>query len=524
MDKPSISSAPLSPRTAPPPPVTTLAGIVSDQPWLDSMALGMGVDAASGTYMVSGVEPFELTGFPANTIVSQYTYIETDEDMKQLVSAEIGGSYNTGDFSVKGSASFLDDVSYSDQSFTILATYESYTSGYAQEPQYELTGQALQVAKSNPAGFRNTYGDYFVANQKQRIRFTAVMTCSASSSESLIDFKASVEAEGEEVFTAEGATEFKQTASSKSVSVNITITMEGVKSDAVPPDFGSSIDAIPQALDWFKENSAPMPSKAMLVHYGQVFNPGTGEQPLPMTLPIDPDNFVQIQTLQYELLQLNAKLTGLPGAYQEYIYQNGQTLASALNELDNVITDKRSQLPTDPTDLQTYIATARSLAGVIANYWQIYNFYKSLAPMGAKQEPATGNGSGNTSTYGVSGTSIPGINILSDVTNVAYEHSVGNWTATLQWPFGDHDQNQVVIGWSIINNWNDWTDGNWYMGNHLIGNSSGSVNVRGLYDRGIDWSLKVWYVALSDFPWLGSKISHSRRRRRGVAKPGVWHA
>ncbi|MFH7376208.1 hypothetical protein RA263_29670, partial [Pseudomonas syringae pv. tagetis] len=66
-------------------------------------------------------------------------------------------------------------------SLTILAFNDVTDAHYATlSPAPAYTPQASELASSNPAGFRDKYGDYFVATAKFGTRFVATYTCSTT--------------------------------------------------------------------------------------------------------------------------------------------------------------------------------------------------------------------------------------------------------------------------------------------------------------------------------------------------------
>ncbi|MFH7417018.1 hypothetical protein VSS92_30835, partial [Pseudomonas syringae pv. tagetis] len=59
-------------------------------------------------------------------------------------------------------------------------------------PAPAFTPHPSELASSNPAGFRDTYGDYFVATAKFGSRFVSTYKCITTTTSALQTFKAAV--------------------------------------------------------------------------------------------------------------------------------------------------------------------------------------------------------------------------------------------------------------------------------------------------------------------------------------------
>jgi hypothetical protein len=56
------------------------------------------------------------------------------------------------------------------------------------------------------------------------------------------------------------------------------------------------------------------------------------------------------------------------------------------------------------------------------------------------------------------------------------------------------------VGWQVISNWGDGPNGCWWKEtNQILGSDHAAVHVKSQYDRGCDWSLRVYYVEAKDY-------------------------
>ena len=479
---------------------TSLAGTLANQPW-NSYRFGQGINAMTGQLADVAVKPFNIKSFPSMTSTLRYITISSDEDYEQAFNAEAGGSYNMGGVKVSGSASFLNNVTYSKTSLTIVASYEIASEGYGTpDSAPTLTDDAQNLADTDPKTFRQLYGDYFVSNAISGARFLATYTCSASNSTSLTSFKASIQGSNDLV-TAEGAVAFEKKASATNVAVSCMIYMEGI--NKIQPHFGTSADAIPKALAWFGETDATgvpvnvsyVPRRAMLTHYSQLV------PILPNVLDVDPVVFAHIQTTGFLITQVNDLMATLPEYYQTIQTSDGETYGAKAASLNQTFTASQASLPLDTTGLVDKLTTtALDMLAYLRSQVALYSFYTSLTDA----PPAEGKNGSSTQSFGYNSTPAGlSIKVLSNTQNYSQQSGIGSITHSFVWPGSGIGTNVVIVGWEIVDNWGDGTNGNWDRpGNAMIGASTGDIGINGEYDRGINWSLVVYYVDKGDFPWL----------------------
>lgn len=203
---------------------------------------------------------------------------------------------------------FADSVSFVSLA-AIADPDENVFDQYDEAENYELTDEARAML-SNPARFREEFGDYFIAGLRRFPRFTAIYRCQASSAESMEEFKASLGAETPQLFSAEGSARFLQLARTHNVSLEIQIGEHGFigNSPYGPP---WDVNKILQELEWCKKNLGGASFQAKLAHYSMV---ASG---YPQTVPIAPSVFVELRQLYTTIWDVRTRYDSCPPAYKD---------------------------------------------------------------------------------------------------------------------------------------------------------------------------------------------------------------
>jgi hypothetical protein len=99
-----------------------------------------------------------------------------------------------------------------------------------------------------------------------------------------------------------------------------------------------------------------------------------------------------------------------------------------------------------------------------------------------------------------------GYSVYSKSDAVVIHQTTKNYTE--KWQFGRReatlefgpDPNSLIVGWQVISNWGDGTNGTWYKANdQILMTNHGAVHVRSEYDRGCDWSVVFYFVDAEDY-------------------------
>ncbi|HEY9751109.1 MAG TPA: hypothetical protein V6C63_20665 [Allocoleopsis sp.] len=465
---------------------TVLEQVISNLPWQDAFTLGCGVDVVTGTSTGSALKHFEPNSNTVKQFTENYRFIQSDEQMNREIEASASGKYNVQGVVINGSAAYLSKVEYSEVSTTLIAEYGSQDVQYAEAETYELTDEAKSLL-GNPSEFRKRYGDYFISGVRRGSRFIATYTCKANSVQQMDEFKASFGAEAPEVFSAEGSTRFMQAVSQSSISLTVNVDAEGYQ--GVVPSGPWTPEKVLEALEWFKKNEQGSPLRAKLTHYSTI------APQYPQSVDISPDIFVSLRQLYTKLWDVRSRYDSCPQNYQDQLKQE-------YTAFDYGVVANQNILATDSTKLLDYQQKADDLLSKLTDIVARMDFYTKLKNV-VPTEPGNGQeikeGSGQqTWAYGYSTyTKSDAVVIHSTQLNYKASGHVGHRGNTFE--FGPNG-NYLIVGWQVVSNWNDGTNGSWWKGtDQIILGSYACVRVRSKYDRGCDWSLIIYYVDAKDY-------------------------
>jgi len=468
---------------------TVLDQVISDIPWQDNFEIGAGVNAVTGSVTGSALKSAVLKPSQVKKSVEHYRFVQEESDLDREIEASTSGKYNIEGVTVTGSASYLSQVQFSDLSITLVASYESSNEGYDEPDGFQLTDAAKKLMASDPKGFRDHYGDYFVAGARRQSSFLAIYVCKSKTMSNLDQFKASLGVEAPEVFSQEGSARFKSAASQSSIDIAVDLYMNGF-SGTPPAGAPWSPDSILKALDWFKANEQGVPSRAKLEHYSAL------DPSYPVTIPVAPAAFVELRTLYSDVWAIRSKYASCPGVYRDSFKKDFQAL-------DNGVVANQSNLASDSQMLRDYQNQADQLGQKLEQVFARMDFYFKVKAA-ISQEPDRGSsneendGGQQVWSYGFeSYPQSPAVNIHSQTQNYKNDWEVGHQSHSFQ--FGP-DNNCLIVGWKVQSNWGDGTNGSWAKasGTILLSNNS-SISVTSNYDRGLDWSVTIDYVDAKDY-------------------------
>ncbi|WP_339897926.1 hypothetical protein [uncultured Gilvimarinus sp.] len=473
-------------------PSTHFDGIVSNLPWSDGFSIGTGINAVTGELMAGvAIEKSNPTKSETKEARSRFQWIESESDLDQEIDVSANGRYNMDGVNLSASASYLNEVKFSDTSVTLIAHYESTYTGYDESDQYELNADA-KAQVGNPKNFRERYGDYFVAGSRRGSRFTVVYRCETHSAERLDKFKATVGADAE-VFDAKGSTAFKRAA--KSNDVNITITVDAVGFKGNLPATPQDPEEILKLLQLFIEQEEGVPVRAKLYHYSRLC------ASIPTIVAISPTAFVALRQLYQMHFRIDSSFNSLPSNYQQQYESTITSFRDKLSANSNLLaTDRsvRSDLTGEAHDL--YI----SLRAVLDRQ----DFYFAVAAQ-VSHEPKKGhittclNCGPKAWLYGYSEYN-GSHSVQIESRKLAYSH--GGTVTVVNHNFNvDPDQSRLIVGWEIranIERAGEWKK----VSDQIILRNSAEVWAQSNLWGKFDWTVWVYYVDAKDYQF-------SRRER-----------
>ncbi|HYX51951.1 MAG TPA: hypothetical protein VE783_00765 [Candidatus Limnocylindrales bacterium] len=468
-------------------PRTDLDPIMAGIPWGESFRNGAGLNAVTGNLTGSALQPFEPVQRGGKTSVMHYEFVSNQSEYEREISASTSGKYNIEGIDVSASASYLTKIKYSETSVTLIAKYRSEFAEYALADKYNLTTEAARLMESDPAKFRAAFGDYFLAGAKSGSWFTATYVCSSSDASNMQEFKASFALDAPKVFSAEGAASFKEKAEKLNISVAYDVFAYG-HTGTLPPK-PKTPDEVIAVLDWFQQHESPVAVRGYLEHYS-VLNPL-----YPSWIDVDPAAFVELQVLYNAYWRLIDRYESCPPAYRAQ-------LQTQFIQVTSDVRANRSRLVDDAEKRKQCARDVTLLLQVFDAVFDRQDFYYAVQKS-AKKEPGRDQridetGGVQSWLYGFSTYSkSSAVLIQSVVQRYSDSWHIGWRETTLQ--FGP-DQTKLLVGWQVISNWNDGTNGGWWKTtDQIILQNQGGVHVKSLYDRGCDWTVVYYFVESKDY-------------------------
>jgi hypothetical protein len=450
-------------------PSTPLQPVVSDVTWRDSFELGTGISAITGELAKKAVEWEDLSAPASNTTNDSYSMIVDQESMDRAIGGSLAGTYNMDGLTATASTTFFSAVTYSSTSMTIIASRQIVADGYQTLVFPKLSNDAAQLMKSNPATFRNAYGDYFINGQKNGSKIVIVLVCQSSNTTDQSNFQAALDSDFLDLFSGQGQTALTKAAAANRISINTSAFQTGCR-PYTPPN-GWSVDAISPAIEFFSKNLDPTPLQAELHHYSEF------DSNYPKRIPVAPDVFTNIALLFSDYWNINARYESLDNQWQEL-------LQTDFGQFQQGLPAQQERLGTTPTVYQRF----RTLAD------RLYIYFSSIDQIG--NEPAQGKWTTEHSNaqhswpYGITDTSKGQV----DVAPSQFYHSEnppGHHKGSLEVSLGSG----IIVGWQVVSSRTDGKNGKWRKNSQtILLQSHGSVGVESEYDRSCDWTTNYFYV------------------------------
>ena len=480
------------PRTSNGSSNTYLNTTVSGFPWPQNYRLGMGVDAITGQLRAPAVAPFTVQDRPAIDQKYDKKVITSQSDLESLISGSINGSYNLEGIELSASASYLESISVSDLSVTLVAYLNTLESEFALAPSYRLA-----VSPTTP-DFRKKFGDYFVAGYLRGSSLYVIYECHFEDVEKRSQFAAAIKADCPPVFTVEGSIAFEKMLRESQATTSIRIAPTGVSSPIPTPPGGdwTPENILNALIPWYNGAISMVPLKAYLQHYALI------DPSVMPTVPIDPDIFDQLGHLYDRFWLARSRFNGCPAFGKRLVQQAFIDLTKDLEAFQAV-------LPEQPERIAALTARTQRLLTDLQDIDHRQNFCSQVI-RAATTEPAQGaNVNANDGRvvwpYGftVGG---EGVEITRLDERVSADWKIG-WN---EHTFVYRDASKIVVGWTLTCNRNDGHNGDWHKAcDQVLGRGGGDVYVKGDYDRGYDWTI-TWYVVDAHLyptgPWRAAAL------------------
>lgn len=482
-------------------PTTDLDAVISPLPWADSFRFGVGVNAITGRVSGIALKPFTPTGGVTKSASIYYRFIQNQSELTREIELSASGKYNIEGVTISASTSYLQHVKFSESFITLIASYESQFDGYDEAERYELTDAARELMSKEPARFREAFGDYFVGGGRRSSVFSAVYICEATSAESMEEFKASLEGSAPDVFKAEGSARFKQAAQNHNIKISVRVEMRG-HDDTPPPPPPQTPDEVIKVLSWFQSHEKGSYLQAKLQHYNVIV------PTYPLTVNIAPSVFVELRHLYSTVWDVRTRFTSCPQYYREQ-------LQGEYDALTDAIMANKGILPTDQEMRIEYQQRTDILLTKLKDIYARLDFYLKVKKAIGTEPPkdqVIEEGTGvQTWMYGYKEyAKSPAVSIATSEMHYAESWHLGWREHTFD--FGPDDQ-FMVVGWQVISNWNDGTNGQWKKNiDQILLTNRASVHVQSRFARGCDWTVRIFYVRKKDYFFDDTEIALQRVR------------
>jgi len=463
---------------------TVLDQVLGDVPWRHGFAVGSGIDAITGGISGSAVKAVDMIEDDTISDHEKILFIDDEEEFSREVGVALSGKFNVQPgIEASASSEYLNKVSYSSSSTTLVARYDAMYEYDKPGGVFELTDKANALIL-DAGKFRTVFGDYFVAAVRRGAQFIATYNLKANSSKDLNEFKASIGGESPEVFKAEVSTKFQQEASKRGIAVTVDIDMRGHRrGDNDQPTGPWSPEKVYQALNWFKANVVGVPIEAILKHYSTI------TPSFPRSVAVDPLAFVQLKLLYNKVWICRSIQKAIPKVYSDGLIDEFTTTISGVEA-------NQGTLATDQALRAEYVAKVDQLLEKLRQVEARQDFFDKVRDA-QKAESKQDDWVEGTKLFGFKIADSPAVRIQVQPMNYKVEgERLYKKSTTLHFS----DPSKLIVGWEVIDNWSDGTNGHWSKRSPVnLLTTDGSVEVEGWEGRGTDWTVNWYYVDARDY-------------------------
>jgi hypothetical protein len=463
-----------------------LDAVIAGIPWEDGWELGKGIDAVTGALSVaSALKRSPIEAAPVTRASYSGRLIRNESQFSQEVDVSLNSKFNIGSVDISASTNYLQKVTFSELSLTIVVRYKTEPEGYDEFETVELTDEAAALLR-DPPEFRKRYGDYFISGARRVSEFVAIYNLHATDSKKVREFSQSIGVVSS-ILSVEGTLRFKEAASRNDMTINCSVDFVGITEK--PSIIPTTPDEILKTLEWFKDHSNGVNEQATLTHYSK-FDPK-----YPISVDVPSDVFVALHSLYRSLWLIRSYHVALPEVYKKRYAEEVDTLQKDISTRKQelpVDADQRSKLADRASDLQ------KDLDEVIERR-DFYTLVKQATTTEPKKDKkVSSEKSQYTWTFGY--VTYPGsIAVTISSTKREYRQSsrMGWREDTLEL---SQLENVRIVGWEVRSNWRDNSNGQWKkVSNTIIGSREAQVHVKSAHLRGCDWTVVFYTVPAADY-------------------------
>ncbi len=476
-------------------PQTDLSSYVEGVPWNNKYSLGYGVDATTGLPpegQVQAIAAFDLaTPTDSTETETHLHFIESDQQYSSEIEMSFDGKMSAFGGSVEASSSYAKKYSYSETDITVAITFYVRETNYRkygpQDGKYLFTTDAKNLAETDPAHFRDTYGDYFIAGAKYGAKYIATFHIHTSSASDTTTIRSKIS----EAWKSFGASEeFKAEFKKATQGRNVDFDRYTRGGDPTKLSAGTSVDEVLSDLNKFIANCTPQNRAelyAYMYRFDQIQTGILADKRIPSRININSCVFSAARDLSDNYLALAAR-NNVIASLDAQSFQAGikDSYAGEYRTLVNDINDHKQTIFSDKDKIAEYGVKVKAALDKFSNLIDRYYFYQKLLAA-ARSFPSSTGGSDYRGGFDGYNLSVAVNNDIQQVYwkgkyeegwHVGWRNWYPNWT-----PGADYRVCFIQI-WSWAHH-DDWWD-QYYpslSGDHL------DFHFKSGYDRGGDWQL-----------------------------------
>ncbi len=362
---------------------TPLDPYVAEIPWNSEYRFGYGISATTGlpARQLQAVASFSLPappGAPTQT-ETDLLLIQTDDEYAKEVQGSVTTHFSAFGTSVSASASYTDNIKYSEKETTLLLKYYMEERDYRllETQAYALIPDAKTYVNDQPADFRNKYGDYFIAGAKYGAQYIATLHITAQSAEEIRTVTEQIEL-ANKTFKADATETYKAKFSEATKNCKVEVRRVTTGGDATVLSIGTTPDQMFDDLIKFmiSVNSSNMaPLKAYMLRFNQI--PDATKLPDRINVNVCALSEALDLSRNYLALSTRAKIiAGLDAAtFQPGVQDN---YAKEFNDLTYDLHYNRDNIFNDKAQVDNYGIQVKAMLDKFSNLIERQSFFVKL--------------------------------------------------------------------------------------------------------------------------------------------------
>jgi hypothetical protein len=363
---------------------TPLDPFVAEIPWNSAeYRFGYGISATTGlpARQLQAVAAYNLPvtqGAPTTT-ETDLLLIQTDYAYSKEVQGDVSTHFSAFGTSVSASASYTDNIKYSEKETTLLLKYHIEEQDYRvlDTQGYALIPAAKTYLNDHPDDFRNKYGDYFIAGAKYGAQYVATLHITASSAEEIKTVAEKIEL-ANKTFKADATEAYKATFSEATKNCRVEVRRVTTGGDPTVLSIGTTPDQMFDDLIKFLRsvNTTNMaPIKAYMMRFNQI--PDASKLPDRINVNVCALSAALDLSRDYLALSTRAKIiAGLDTA----IFQDGvqNNYAKEFSDLTYDLHYNRDSIFNDKAQVDNYYIKVKAILDKFSNLIDRQSFFVKL--------------------------------------------------------------------------------------------------------------------------------------------------